>query len=41
MSNIYRKGTIGTFSKLPFYEFKKICHQVTFWGAATHVDIKF
>ena len=39
MSNIYLKVIIATFSKGPFSGFKKICHQVSFWGAPTHTDI--
>ena len=36
---IYLKVTIETFSKLQFSGFKKICQQVSFWGAPTHADI--
>ena len=39
MSNIYLRVTIDTFSKLRFSGFKKICHQVSFWGVPTHADI--
>ena len=38
MSNIYLKVTIETFSRW-FSGFKKICHQINFWGAPTHTDI--
>ena len=30
MSDIYLKVTVETFSKLQFFGFKKICHQVSF-----------
>ena len=39
MSNIYLKVTTETLSKLRFFGFKKICHQVSFWGVPSHADI--
>ena len=41
MSKICLKVTIGKNwrSQNSIFQVKKICHQVYFWGALTHVDI--
>ena len=41
MSNIYLKVTIDKnccSDVFDFLKIKKICHQVSFWGAPTHAD---